>query len=213
MHLYEALQGISLEFITKAFEMIEKLDTLDPAHGFEHVAAVTVRAYQFAEQKGLNPNVAALAAWYHDVGNVYDRDTHHEVSAWILMRLIKDLKVKPFMWRKPPEDLKDAVLGVLEHRASFKGMRTPYGVVVAMADRGKPSAKHYFLRSYQYHTAKFNRGHVAALEEAIAHMHDKYGENGYVYDKDMLEFYPEECAALKHFVVNAKKEDFIRFLN
>lgn len=213
MHLYEALKGISLEFIIKAYAMIEQLEVVDPAHGFEHVSAVTIRAYQFAEQKGLDPTVAALAAWYHDVGNVHDRDTHHEVSAWILMRMIKELKPNPYLWRKAPKDLKAAVLGVLEHRASFKGDRTPYGTVVAMADRGKPSAKHYFLRSYQYHTGKFNRGHEVALKEAIAHMHDKYGVNGYVYDKDMLEFYPEECQQLKSFVVNAKEEDFIRFLN
>ena len=118
--------------------------------------------------------VYTIAA-YHDLGIVNGRENHHTDSGKILMA---DPELKKYFTEEQLLTMKEAVE---DHRASSKNEpRSLYGRIVAEADR-QIDPRTIVVRTVQYgleHYPELDKaGHFARAE---AHLHEKYGEGGYL---------------------------------
>ena len=161
-------------------EILPRYTHFDKAHQLDHITTVIRQSEALAEmlaQKGIEVDrdmVYTIAA-YHDLGIVNGRDNHHIDSGKILM---SDPELKKYFTEDQLLTMKEAVE---DHRASSKSEpRSIYGRIVAEADR-QIDPYTIVVRTIQYglqHYPELDKaGHLARAE---AHLHEKYGEGGYL---------------------------------
>ena len=161
-------------------EILPRYTHFDKAHQLDHIETVIRQSAELAdmlERQGVevDRNMVYIIAAYHDLGIVNGRENHHTDSGKILMA---DPFLKEFF---TPEQLVTMKEAVEDHRASAKSApRSLYGRIVAEADR-QIDPRTIVLRTLQFglqHYPELDKaGHFARAE---AHLHEKYGEGGYL---------------------------------
>ena len=156
-------------------EILPRYDHFDPAHRRDHALMVIRQSMEIASHLEVDNNMVYAIAAYHDTGLCEGREVHHEVSA----RIIKaDQQLRKWFSEEQIQTMADAAE---DHRASAKRPpRTIYGRIVAEADRFiEPET--IIRRTVQYgleHYPELDKeGHY---ERTLAHLHEKYGRNGYL---------------------------------
>jgi len=161
-------------------EILPRYTHFDKAHQLDHIETVIRQSAELAdmlERQGVevDRNMVYIIAAYHDLGIVNGRENHHTDSGKILMA---DPVLKQYF---TPEQLVTMKEAVEDHRASAKSApRSLYGRIVAEADR-QIDPRTIVLRTLQFglqHYPELDKaGHFARAE---AHLHEKYGEGGYL---------------------------------
>lgn len=156
-------------------EIIPRYDSFDRAHDRRHVRSVIDRSLTLARELGADPDMAYTVAAYHDTGLVAGRERHHTVSGEILAA---DTALRRWF---DEEQIAAMRCAVEDHRASAKEPpRNLYGRIVAEADRLiEPLV--ILRRTLQYglaHCPELDRAEQYA--RCRAHLHEKYGEGGYL---------------------------------
>lgn len=156
-------------------EILPRYDHFDPAHRRDHALMVIRQSMEIASHLEVDNNMVYAIAAYHDTGLCEGREVHHEVSA----RIIKtDVQLRRWFSEEQIQTMADAAE---DHRASAKRPpRTIYGRIVAEADRFiEPET--IIRRTVQYGLGHYpeldKEGHY---ERTLAHLHEKYGRNGYL---------------------------------
>lgn len=157
-------------------EIIPRYDAFDRAHRRDHAFQVIARAVDMATRLGEDIETAYTAAAYHDTGLAEGRELHHEASGRIV-RSDDNLR----RWFSD-EAVETIACAVEDHRASAPHPpRTIYGRIVAEADRAI-DPETIVRRTVQYGLANHPElGREDQWERTIAHLHDKYGEGGYLH--------------------------------
>ena len=156
-------------------EILPRYDHFDPAHRRDHALMVIQQSVEIASHLDVDINMVYAIAVYHDTGLCEGREVHHEVSARILKA---DQQLRKWFSEEQIQTMADAAE---DHRASAKlPPRTLYGRIVAEADRFiEPET--IIRRTVQYgleHYPELDKeGHY---ERTLAHLHEKYGRNGYL---------------------------------
>ena len=161
-------------------EILPRYTHFDKAHQLDHIEKVirqSAALYDMLSAQGiaLDPDMVYTIAAYHDLGIVNGRENHHTDSGKILMA---DPELKKYFTEEQLLTMKEAVE---DHRASSKNEpRSLYGRIVAEADR-QIDPRTIVVRTLQYgleHYPELDKaGHFARAE---AHLHEKYGEGGYL---------------------------------
>lgn len=161
-------------------EILPRYTHFDKAHQLDHITTVICQSAALAEMLSgqgieVDHDMVYIIAAYHDLGIVNGRENHHTDSAKILMA---DPFLKGFFTDGQLVTMKEAVE---DHRASSKkAPRSLYGRIVAEADR-QIDPRTIVLRTLQFGLKNYpeldKAGHFARAE---AHLHEKYGEGGYL---------------------------------
>lgn len=156
-------------------EILPRYDHFDPAHRRDHALMVIQQSVEIASHLDVDNDLVYAIAAYHDTGLCEGREVHHEVSARILKA---DQQLRKWFSEEQIQTMADAAE---DHRASAKRPpRTIYGRIVDEADRFiEPET--IIRRTVQYgleHYPELDKeGHY---ERTLAHLHEKYGRNGYL---------------------------------
>jgi metal-dependent HD superfamily phosphatase/phosphodiesterase len=100
-------------------------------HGFRHAEIVSGRARQLLEQLGFNdrlPELAAIAAYLHDIGNTVNRYIHAQAGAMLTFHILHDMGM-------PPEELADVLTGVGNHEEDYGEPFCSVAAAVILADK------------------------------------------------------------------------------
>jgi hypothetical protein len=127
------------------------------------------------------------AALLHDVKCHVNRDIHHVLAAQSVDAYYGNIGVYDI------HELELIKLCILEHRASFKGVRTgPITEIMAAADRGIPDVMRFLQRAVLFRIS--NEGITPdnvtdviierQVNSAVEHLIDKYGSNGYAWKNE-----------------------------
>lgn len=156
-------------------DIIPLYDSFDAAHGARHVSAVTESAVAAGTEAGLDPEMCAVAAAYHDIGLRFGRENHHLTSAELMRG---DERLREWFTEAEIEEMS---IAVEDHRASSeRPARTLLGKVLADADR------EYTVERIVSRTMAYGRAHYPDMDEegqlrrTREHIEDKYGKNGYM---------------------------------
>ena len=150
-------------------------DGFDGAHQRNHAEAVIGESLRLAGYYEVDGNMVYAIAAYHDVGLVESRETHHLVSARMLLA---DEMLRNWFSESQLGVMAEAVE---DHRAS--SARTPrslYGKIVAEADRQIDP------ENIIHRTVLFGLSHYPEVDKegqyqrAVCHMNEKYAEGGYM---------------------------------
>lgn len=191
------LFGISENIIEMARENIRKNDV---AHYFDHVSDVICNAHRIASTHSFDLEAildedrykivrqSLIAALLHDTACHHDRGTHHLIAAEWIYGLLEDRNAMAH-YGVTVEDVIEVTVAIREHRASWEGERTRVvSQIVAAADRGSFDITECLRRSYLFGRFNKNLNKAEATHHAAAHIGEKYGARGYVYDN-----LPEFC--------------------
>ena len=162
-----------MEFVEQ--NILPKYAAFDKAHNLSHANSVIKRSLELARNIGADINMAYVIAAYHDLGLEGPRAIHHLTSGKILAA---DMRLRRWF---SPEQIKIMREAVEDHRASADHEpRSIYGKIVAEADR-QIDPDTLMRRCLQYglkHHPTLARNEQ--LQRALHHLHDKYGEGGYL---------------------------------
>lgn len=156
-------------------EIIPRYAAFDKAHQEDHARQVIARALDLAAHYPVDVNIVYAAAACHDLGLAVDRKTHHLESGRII-RAMGELR----RWFSEAE-IETVAQAAEDHRASSDhAPRSIYGRIVAEADRLIDPVT--IIRR----TVQFGLSHYPELsreehwERTLEHMHEKYGDQGYL---------------------------------
>lgn len=156
-------------------EILPRYEAFDAAHQRDHADSVIRQSLALAEHYDVNKDMVYAIAAYHDTGLVVDRKTHHLESGRIIR---EDARLLEWF---TPEEIEVMAQAAEDHRASSDHEpRSIYGKIVAEADR-LIDTDTILRRTVQYgfaHYPKMSREEQIA--RAIAHLHEKYAEGGYL---------------------------------
>lgn len=150
-------------------------ETFDRGHDRTHVERVIAESLALAQNYDVDLNKVYAVAAYHDVGLPRGRELHHIYSA---EALLGDETLRRWF---SDADLRLMAEAIEDHRAS--GDRPPrsiYGCIVAEADRD--IVPEIILRRTLRFSLRQQPDAPAAwhIERAVAHLHEKYADGGYL---------------------------------
>lgn len=170
------------------------------SHGVEHVKEVQERALKintYLENKlGIHADIGIIniAAQYHDVTAIDDRENHHKSGANLFLKECKD-KYGQITKRKVYQC-------IWEHRASYKEEYSSIeSQILSTADRDEinpSSIDKLFKRAYIY-SKEHGLDHDVAVEKAYYHIKEKYGRDGYAFNSHNKVFFIYYEENLKDF--------------
>lgn len=172
----------------------------DQAHQPDHVLGVIKESLEIAKAYDLNNDMVETIAYYHDIGMLEGRKTHHLTGA---KRLFDDPFLKPHFETDEIIVMKEAIE---DHRASRETPpRSIYGKIIAEADRDL-FADHVIKRTVQF---GLHHDPLLSLSEhvnrAYEHIRDKYGPNGYLTLWLETKTNLEQLLILRHLVLDKEK--------
>lgn len=155
--------------------VLPQYDAFDKGHRRDHGRYVLETALMLGEFYDVNPDMLAVAAACHDLGLSEDRKTHHLVSGKMI-RANHDLE----RWFTPGQ-IEIIAQAAEDHRASSDHEpRSVYGRLVAEADR-QIIPEVVVRRTVQYGFKHYPElGREGHLQRTIEHLHEKYGDGGYL---------------------------------
>lgn len=155
--------------------IIPRYDSFDKGHDRSHVQMVIDQSLQLSRQQGVREDIAYVIAAYHDTGLYEGREHHHEASARILRA---DDHLRQWFTEDEIALMADAAE---DHRASSDhAPRTIYGRIVAEADRfidPETIIRRTVLYGLEHYPTLGPEEHYRRM---VAHLHEKYGPNGYL---------------------------------
>jgi len=169
--------------VNAARDMIEKdfrfwYSTNDLAHRKNHFVDVENTALEINRRLdlGVDPFLIMLVAWFHDLF-AWSRQDHHEKSClWVLE------SGYPLLNTLSKSERSMVALACLEHRSTYSGKYSSVlSELMSAADRGNPnsSVELALERSINYQITARGVNPVIARQDAIKHLKDKMGTNGY----------------------------------
>lgn len=160
--------------------IVPQYAAFDQAHREDHALTVIEQAMKLLATMpdgyaDVNRDILLAAAACHDLGLVNGRERHHIDSGKIIR---KDAELRRWF---SEEEIETIAQAAEDHRASGKSApRSIYGMLVAEADR-VIDGETIIRRTVQFGMNNYpeldREGHV---RRAIAHLHEKYGRNGYM---------------------------------
>ena len=156
-------------------EIIPRYDHFDKAHQRDHVMMVIQQSMELAEKLDVDVDMVYAIAAFHDPGLCEGREHHHEVSAQIVR---EDWQLARWFNEEQIHIMAEAVE---DHRASSDHTpRSIYGRIVAEADRFI-DPETIIRRTIQYGLDHYPElGREQQYQRMLAHLHEKYGRNGYL---------------------------------
>jgi len=100
-------------------------------HGFRHADLVAERAQYIMKELGRDSReveLAAIAGYLHDIGNVANRQAHWEVAVMIAYSVLKEMGM-------PPAELAEIMAGVGNHEEPYGDPFGPVAAAVIIADK------------------------------------------------------------------------------
>jgi len=150
-------------------------ESFDKGHDISHAKKVIGDSLIIAKDFDISLDMVYVIAAYHDLGLKFGRKDHEKNSGKIL---VNDKALEKWFSRDEIIIMKEAVE---DHRASNDyEPRTVYGKIVAEADRDTvyetilTRTIQYSIKNYPDHTIEEH------FERCLAHISEKYGENGYL---------------------------------
>jgi hypothetical protein len=104
-------------------------------HGFRHAGVVAARARQLILDLELGERageLAAIAGYLHDIGNVASRVNHGETSVMLAYDILRDMGM-------PPDDLAEVMAGVGNHEEQYGEPFGDIAAAVTIADKSDVS--------------------------------------------------------------------------
>lgn len=156
-------------------EIVPRYACFDAAHQTDHVLSVINDSLYLAQYYDVDAEMVLVVAAYHDLGLKYGREEHHIHSGRMLM---DDERLKEWFTDDQLRVMSDAIE---DHRASRNAEpRSVYGRIVAEADR-QIDRDVTLRRTVQYGLNRYPElDREGQYERACEHLHNKYGENGYL---------------------------------
>ena len=157
-------------------EIVPRYSAFDKAHREDHALKVIERALAMGESYDINMDMLLAAAACHDLGLTAGRENHHLESGRIIRG---DKRLQEWF---TPEQIEIIAQAAEDHRASAKTTpRSIYGCLVAEADR-MIVPESIIRRTVQFGLSNYpeldKEGH---WQRALEHLHEKYGEGGYLH--------------------------------
>lgn len=159
--------------------IVSRYAAFDAAHREDHARMVIEQSMQIVDM--LQPStpvsraMAYATAAFHDLGLCEGRDTHHIVSARIIRA---DAHLRRWFTEDEVSIMADAAE---DHRASAQHEpRTIYGRIVAEADRfidPRLIIRRTLQFGFEHYPTLSREEHLARAAE---HLHEKYGDGGYL---------------------------------
>jgi metal-dependent HD superfamily phosphatase/phosphodiesterase len=109
-------------YVRRADENMEAIGYTE--HGFRHATVVSERARSIMTSLGRDPReaeLAAIAGYLHDIGNVAARAEHGQIAVMLVYNLLSEMGM-------PPEELAEIMSGVGNHEEQYGD---PFGAVAA----------------------------------------------------------------------------------
>ncbi len=137
-------------------------------HGFRHADIVAERARHIMEALGRGPReaeLAAIAGYLHDVGNVANREEHGQIAVMISYSVLKEMGL-------PPGELADIMAGVGNHEEQYGDPFGPVAAAVIIADKSDVARS----RVRDIHPSRYDehdRVNYAAMSSALTVNHDR----------------------------------------
>ncbi len=155
--------------------ILPQYDSYDRGHGRDHIEQVIAASRELAADYDVDAEMVATAAYFHDLGLIEGRETHHMTSA-------RMLRADEFIcgWFTPAQ-VETIAQAIEDHRASLKGEpRSIYGKILSSADRVIDA--HTIVKRSYYHSLKHYEGITLDenIERIYQHVSAKYGEGGYI---------------------------------
>ena len=156
-------------------EILPRYEAFDAAHQRDHADTVIRQSLALAEHYDVKKDMVYAIAAYHDSGLVVDRKTHPLESGRIIR---EDARLLEWF---TPEEIEVMAQAAEDHRASSDHEpRSIYGKIVAEADR-LIDMDTILRRTVQYGLAHYpEMSREEQIARAIAHLHEKYAEGGYL---------------------------------
>lgn len=159
--------------------ILPRYAAFDAAHREDHARMVIEQSMQIIDtlqsSKPVSRAMAYTIAAFHDLGLCEGRDTHHIVSARIIRA---DAHLRRWFTEEEVSVMADAAE---DHRASAKSEpRTIYGRIVAEADRfidPRVIIRRTLQFGFEHYPTLSREEH---LSRAVEHLHEKYGDGGYL---------------------------------
>lgn len=169
--------------IIQQFSSVWELN--DKAHQKEHFEDVFQCGMILNTELELNyePKLILFAAYFHDMF-AWSRNNHHEMS----FHWVHTTDHKLILDNLSPHETMMVAWACNQHRASFRGsFKSNFCELINSADRGVPGdVMHMLHRAVKYreklHPEMSDDERMAG---AIAHLKEKYGDNGYARYPDM----------------------------
>jgi len=120
-------------YLTKADRNMEIIGYTE--HGFRHADIVAARAREIILGLGLDEHAAELAAiagYLHDIGNVASRVNHGEASVMLAYDILREMGM-------PPDDLAEIMAGVGNHEEEYGEPFGDIAAAVTIADKSDVS--------------------------------------------------------------------------
>lgn len=164
-----------IQLITRKYSKAWELN--DPAHRVGHFEEVRRTAVEINKrlELGFNDPQITFAAYFHDLF-AWSRENHHILSHAFVMTT-----EDPLFDIFSEEDRAELALACKEHRASYRGeFSSRFSELINAADRERPSGPLLILkRALQYRQDRDHNNVDEVIDDAIAHVKDKYGTGGY----------------------------------
>lgn len=151
----------------------------DPAHRIPHFEDVfqTGLAINEALKTSYDPKLILFVGFFHDLF-AWSRKNHHDLSGDFILETDHKFILKHLN----QEERLLVSAGCREHRASrVEPFTCEFSEMMNAADRGTPkSVTQMVMRSIQYKTHRTpGISYQDAVTEAVTHIKEKYGTNGY----------------------------------
>jgi|AGFS01.1.fsa_nt_gi hypothetical protein len=151
----------------------------DDAHNVDHVYRVCDYGLKITlgQLSRFDISMVLAGCLMHDLGCRYDRKTHHQISYGLAFEKLHRHNGDYFS----EEEIRIIALSCLEHRASWKELRSHYICdYVAVADRGPLELHELIMRCIQFRAPEA-KCVVQLKQEVFDHLREKCSRNGYMW--------------------------------
>jgi len=137
-------------------------------HGFRHADVVADRARHVMEALGRSQRegeLAAIAGYLHDIGNVAAREEHGQVAVMLAYSIMKEMGM-------PPAELAEIMSGVGNHEEQYGDPFGPVAAAVIIADKSDVARS----RVRDIHPSRYDehdRVNYATISSALTVNHDR----------------------------------------
>jgi len=137
-------------------------------HGFRHADIVAERARHIIQALGRDPReaeLAAIAGYLHDMGNVASREEHGQIAVMLAYSVLKEMGM-------PPKELADVMAAVGNHEEQYGEPFGPVAAAVIIADKSDVARS----RVRDIHPSRYDehdRVNYATISSAITVNHDR----------------------------------------
>ncbi len=188
---------VTLESIIKSKEINTYIEHADAAmlamgyteHSYAHVMRVSDMAYHILIQLGYperDAELAAIAAYMHDMGNMVNRDDHAQNSALLAFVLLKEMGAEP-------EDIATIVTAIGNHDEGTAFPVNPITAALILAD--KADVRYTRVRNQDFATFDIHdRVNYSVKQSDLTVVKDSHIELNLLIDTEV-------CAVMDYFEI------------